>query len=481
MKEEKASGLKFLAALLTDTTAQFIERGDLTHLFRESTAELKVYEEMRAHVTKYGALPQPDTLLEQTQTPLLEATEPTDYYHDMCVKRLLQRELVSGAEQIDPILRPPGGIGIPDPVKAYELMRDRMLRLQLDLKGAQLMDFRTAKDMVWSLYMQAIKGTNKGSVELGWPYLDSSDMGSGLFGGDVVSFVGRPQKGKTWMMLWCALHNWARGRTPLFISMEMDMQLIMLRLAGLYTHTEAKKIKGGNLSPTLLPGQTGVSEAQQLLEGHYEQQGGNKVFVPGLNNLGGHDNPLWVLDGNLASTVSEIRTYTAQLKPDVVLVDGAYLLSHEDKRLTMYQRVAANCELLKCNLAASLRLPVVASFQFNRVADKKLKKQQDEKNKGKQEFEIGLEDIAHSDAIGQISSIVLGFFEEATPESLVRKRIDVMKGRSGEQGVFYCNWDFNRMNFSQIAEEGTEHDPYSYNPDEQPSEAPVVDEGMPFK
>ena len=104
--------------------------------------------------------------------------------------------------------------------------------------------------------------------------------------------------------------------------------------------------------------------------------------------------------------------YTQQLKPDLVLIDGAYLLSHRDKRLNKWQRVEANCEALKQQLAGECRVPVIASFQFNRVAEKKLKKA--EEKKGENTPKVDLEDIAHSDAIGQISSIVLGFFEDST-------------------------------------------------------------------
>jgi len=441
--EESAIGLKLLDALLKEDTSEFIQRGDLRYLFDSSNAELAIYNAMRKHVTLYGKLPHESTLLSETQTELLPSIEPADYYQHLAMKRMLDREIKHGVNEVDVLLKGKPGT-LPDPIAAYEALRTRLLTLHTELKGSQLMDFRNAKDMVWGLYMQALTGGNKGAIELGWPYLDSSDMGSGLFAGDVVSFVGRPQRGKTWMMLWTAIHNWKKGKTPLFVSMEMDMQLIMIRLAAIYTHIEAKKIKGGNLSPTsFAPGIK--SEADRLHEG--------------LDNLGTHEAPFWVVDGNLTSSVDEIRTYAAQLDPDVVLIDGAYLLSHFDKRLPMHARVAANCELMKRELAASLRIPVIASFQFNRDAAKKMKKNEENKQAGKAEVQVDLEDIAHSDAIGQISSIVLGFFEDSNPENVNKKRIDVMKGRSGEQGVFHCNWDFNKMDFSEAIEKDSQYEP----------------------
>jgi hypothetical protein len=67
---------------------------------------------------------------------------------------------------------------------------------------------------------------------------------------------------------------------------------------------------------------------------------------------------------------------------------------------------------------------------------------------------MGLEDIAGADAIGQIASVVLGLLQEESIESLMTKRFEILKGRSGEVGSFDTNWVFdlpgNAMDFSEV-------------------------------
>ena len=84
-----------------------------------------------------------------------------------------------------------------------------------------------------------------------------------------------------------------------------------------------------------------------------------------------------------------------------------------------------------------------ASWQFNR---KSLEK---DSKKGQKP---GVEDIGMSDAIGQISSIVLGLMQEDGVETLTSRRVTVMKGRNGEVGGFNVRWDFQKMDFRQLAD-----------------------------
>jgi replicative DNA helicase len=95
-------------------------------------------------------------------------------------------------------------------------------------------------------------------------------------------------------------------------------------------------------------------------------------------------------------------------------------------------------------LATELDIPVVVSYQLNRDAAKKIKKQKSD--------EVDLEDIGYSDAIGQLSSIVLALLEEESVETLLARKVTVLKGRYGETGSFRVNWDFQKMDFKQIIE-----------------------------
>ena len=147
---------------------------------------------------------------------------------------------------------------------------------------------------------------------------------------------------------------------------------------------------------------------------------------------------MWIADGALSATVEDLQMLARQLQPDLLIIDGAYLLRHPNVRLARHDRINTNVEDIKSFLAEALNIPVVQTFQFNREATKK-----------KTLDEVGLENIAGSDAIGQLSSVVLGLFEEESIETKLKRVIRVMKGRNGETGEFTINWRFGGFGIKQ--------------------------------
>jgi hypothetical protein len=108
------------------------------------------------------------------------------------------------------------------------------------------------------------------------------------------------------------------------------------------------------------------------------------------------------------------------------------------KEKDRYKRVAENADLMKQELAAIA--PLCVSWQFAKTASKKNAK------KGEKP---GLEDIGYSDAIPQVSSVVLATLQEETHEAYETRVIDILKGRNGEVGRFKTNWNFMQMDFTE--------------------------------
>jgi replicative DNA helicase len=147
-----------------------------------------------------------------------------------------------------------------------------------------------------------------------------------------------------------------------------------------------------------------------------------------------------VIDGNLAASAEDVFQLSDMLGCVVVIVDGAYLLRHKNAKLDRYQRAAENVELIK-RFVTEQDQACFCSWQFNRVAAAKNQKKQGSAD---------LEDIGSSDAIGQISSVVLGLFQEEGVETMVRRQIKILKGRNGEVGQMDVNWDFMNMDFTEV-------------------------------
>ena len=220
----------------------------------------------------------------------------------------------------------------------------------------------------------------------------------------------------TYCGLYTALSAWRADKIPLFISMEMKPLLIAQRLAAMDAKCSITQLKKAELS----------TKKEEVVMAQLES---NKSKTP-----------FWIVDGSLALNVSELTMQVQQLKPDAVYIDGAYLMQSDNPRLSRWEKNTDVAEKIKSRIAEDMNIPAVISYQMNRQAQRK---------EGG-----GLDTIAYTDAIGQLSSVVLGMMEDESIETLKRRKISILKGRSGESGEFIINWNFDNfpfMDFSEVA------------------------------
>jgi replicative DNA helicase len=412
--------------------AQFMDFQLDASIFKGDEADLFLF--MQKHATGYGALPKRKTIKKWASEnactiPTKESIdESPKYYLDQIETRNLKLGL-KGAMMDAEKLR------LANPQASLETLTSDIISLNQTRRRKQLLNFaEDGSDLVHDEYVKSQLNADSG-LKFGWPTFD--EMSGGLTGGDVVSIIGRPGMGKTYMALHAMLNAWGQGMTTLFVSMEMKVSPIAQRLAAMYTNTSIAELKSAQVS------------TKKYAKMH--------SFLKGMSDVGGG---MWVADGALSAKVSDVQMLCAQLQPDVLFIDGAYLLRCDNPRLQRHDRINTNVEDIKMVLAEQLNIPVVQSFQFNREMV------------GKSVEDVDLAHIAGSDAIGQLSSVVLGLFEEDSIETAVQRKIRVLKGRNGEQGEFSINWRFgglgqwlhdgeskpdtdtsNIMNFSEIIAE----------------------------
>jgi len=376
-------------------------------MFRGGEKDLYLF--VNSHMSAYGKLPSAATLKEKGFDIGL-SDESAKYYRDQILTRNLHVDLKSALMDASKALNES------DPHRALEIVFNASMAAQMGQKAAQIVDYSQegGKIIHKSIVDQVLLGDEHG-IRMPWPTFDK--MAGGLGADDMLSFVGRPASGKSYLMLAVALHCWRNGKTPLFVSMEMAPLPIIQRVAAMDTSTAISEIKQAAISSSK------AEEMRRRLE----------------DNTGKH--PFWIIDGALTSKLSDLVMYCNQFQPDLVLVDGAYLLQSENPRVGRYEKVAENVEGMKQRICSQLATPLAASWQFNR-----------ESTKSKQ---YTVDNIGYSDAIGQISSLALALTEPESVETLRRRRIDIIKGRNGEVGGFDINWIFdtpgpNYMDFSEI-------------------------------
>lgn len=409
-------GRKLLSSLIySGDMHAYMRLGLAAHLFKESEAVL--FDFVTNHVASFGAIPAQETI-EGTpglEDSLTKAVEPPEYYLAEVEKRYLHNTLKAMVTEATSFLTEKNGEA------AMEALVNAVGEIYEKKNRKHLFDFRDAQQIVLDAYQAQNADEDSQGLLFGWPTLDN--MTGGLHGGDFCAIVGRPAAGKTFMLLYNAMHSWRKSKqVPLFVSMEMNKLIICQRLSAMYSHKNLTTLLKAKMSTSMF----------------------NSMMID-LGELESMPNPFWVVDGNMATMVDDLVMMCRQLKPSSVLVDGAYLLRHKDQKLGKWDRMSVNAELLKQRIATDLDLPVVASYQFSREATKKGKKNKDEKP--------GIEDIYGSDSMGQLASVALGLFEEESIETMVRRRVEILKGRNGEVGKFTINWGFNTMNFDEYVEQ----------------------------
>jgi len=386
--------------------------------------ELPVYEWVDAHVKKHHALPQLATL--QQAFPVvgdMQTDEPASYYVQELEQAYFYQQISQANQDSTNVLKTDQTAWR----KALQVQKDLIGRVTQQMYRTQVLNFGVeAPQLIKQAYFNA--GTVENVSGFGWPYMD--DLG-GAMPGDIVSFIGRPQAGKSFMTLYTARHNWlVRRHNVLFVSMEMAHLPIAQRLATMIAGTNLTQLKGGMYKGYATPTMKKFMDSMAQITGDAEQPGAPQMYI---------------VNGNLAANMEEIFALADQFQCQTVLIDGAYLCRHANPRLDRFTRAAENCELMK-RFGEDLGVATFSSWQFNREAVKKDKK----KAGGGTSDSAGLEDIGYSDAIGQISSTVLGLFQDDGVEAMITKKIRVLKGRGGEVGDFEINWDFDSMNFDQV-------------------------------
>lgn len=411
-------GLKVIHCLCREQSALGWNKAKLSaRLFQKD--EQPAFEWVADFVQTHHALPKIETLVEAfPDIKNIETLEPSSYY----IKKLEDKyfyDLLSSTNT-----------GVYETLKsdqaahdvAVAKMQEAINEIMAQKYRARLMDFgKEGPAEVLKAYHKLLK--TEDPAEFGWPHMDKL---GGVMPGEVVSYVGRPAMGKTFFVLNGALHNWREGRNVLFVSMEMAPLPIAQRAAAMYAHTNLTQLKLGAYATY----PTGNSL--------YEK------FGKALQLIGKEKAKMYIVDGNLAASAEDVYTLADQLECPIVMIDGAYLLRHKNTRLDRFNRAAENTELIK-RYSSDLDMSTFASWQFGRGAVKK------GKNKGE---DAGLEDIGYTDTIGQISSIVLGLFQEEGVETMKQRTIKVLKGRDGQVGQFSVKWDFMNMDFSQTQGSG---------------------------
>ena len=237
----------------------------------------------------------------------------------------------------------------------------------------------------------------------------------------------------TWSLICQALAAMEAGKSALFVSMEMTVEQISMRMAAYRSDLDPDLVRKGTLS-----------------------EFGIRRLGTGIATFSGVDN-FHIYSGGFNKKTSDIELLIQQLDPDVVYIDGMYLMKPASltSRMGRYEAIAYVVDELK---EATLRTnkPIICTTQFNRKA-------------GKGGVDGSLENIGYTDTIGTHSSLIIAMQqgpktmeptysqEEGEQRRIIgqktryhSRKYTLLKGREGESGSWATSFRFGPTNFREI-------------------------------
>lgn len=420
-------GLRLLAAIS--------ENGSTTSLrgiqpeFLVDADEQTVYDFITTHYRRYRELPVIETIEEETRIRMPETPEHIDFYiqevHNRRVYTQVRDEFTTlrnniSQSNIDGILESANVIRsacTPFTGQQQELYR-------VDQLAPELLE-----EYIRKHYNPGMSG-----VATGWSYLD--EQTGGWQDGDLIVWVARPAAGKTHLSIHQALSAWLSGKSILYVSMEMTLKQIGMRMASQLAGLNPDYVRKGLLSKW---GEARLHAAIELLRS-------SRSFH--------------LYAGNFNKTTSSVEMLIQELSPDVVFIDGMYLMTPaKNVRGGRFESAAYLVDEIK-RMCLTTERPIIATTQFGRDA-------------GKGGKNGTLENIGYTDTIGTHASVVLSITLGKPKSVPIRvdstsstgnitsevvgykntypyRKLGIMKGREGESGDWGIKFSFAPTSFAEV-------------------------------
>lgn len=248
-----------------------------------------------------------------------------------------------------------------------------------------------------------------------WPWPTLNDETDGIQDREMVIFYGRPKSMKTWMLLNIAAYAYDfASRKVLIYTREMHPKIIRRRLMAILIEAPYKAYRDGKLHEfEIAPGYTLQDKFYDVARTFKEDE------VTCLNETGHHKGIIITGDhekSRYSGGVMGLREKIEKYKPDLVCVDGIYLMKDDQTgiRTVKWQNISNITKDL--HLAAmETNLPFVGTTQANRDS---------EDRKG----EVTMRGISFSDSFAQDCDLGINVIRKGLDESKASELAFVVTG-----------------------------------------------------
>jgi len=395
--------LSVLSAVVRNDGGYFSSKREGVNTAMFQGPAIQGWEFLEDHVLQFGGMPTPDFFSAKTGIELIDVSEDLDVLMVDLKDRALWNKLKAVHESTGDLLETTP----PQPRKALKVFQGLVHESYKEgITGGNVGNLLSLGPEVLEFY-QRMKNGERG-VPSPWQAMD--DLTLGWWGGDLIVFVARMAVGKTFLMLMLARKAWQEGKRVLFVGTEMSRMKLALRFFSIHLRLPYKEFKRGQL---------GSIQEEKMIEA-----------VMALSKEDGLD----VVGDDFNAEIGEIESAVEQVRPDILFVDGLYLVKSEGRN--RHERVSNTADELK-RLALRRNIPVVSSTQFNR----------DVANNSRSAVSAG--NVGITDVIGWNSDVMFGMYQTEDMKEDNIMGIRPLKLREGDGEDFFSKWDFETMNFEQ--------------------------------
>lgn len=398
--------LELVSHLLSGTPEQLKDFTLNERLYNRMAGDVIDYA--KEYCSKHKKIPSPDTIFKEKGIRL----PPPQGDYEYTVQQLYERGFHQNTKTLlAKYSRLLSNKQYEELEKQAKLFPQEILSMSLSDKDVEDLFARDRNELVWSQYQDRKMGVY--GVITPWPTLN--EMTWGWQPGDFALVGARPGSGKTWFMLHMAHHAWKEGKKVLFITPEMNRTSIMNRYASIHLKLSYENIRKGQLSS--------------------EQEITYKNFI--MDFKGDFRGKFFIFSDEFEMYIENLNDAVMKIKPDIIFVDGIYLLKSKKERDRM--KVAPIIADESKQMAKRHGIPFIASTQLNKDAIKiKVR-------------EITQGHFVLSDAFAWNTDWAFCIGRDEKERENRQMVLRPLKAREGDYNKeIMLNWDFLAHNFSEF-------------------------------
>ena len=396
-----------LSKALSDRDLSLLFERNVSESWFADPTDKKIWTLVREHFFKYGECPSLDVVHDNFPTyKVVEVNDSMEYLIDSLLMARRKSSTVSmlsnAIEAIDKQN---------DHETALIHLQSGLIKLEEDgLTATSDVDITSDPLSRWEDYEHRKNNPGLLGIPTGFPTMDAAT--SGLQKGQLVVIVAPPKTGKSTLALQIAQNIHFAGKVPMFQSFEMSNSEQLTRYDAMRARVSHSRLITGTL--------TADEEARYLSK---------------LENMKSMRDKFWLVDSASGSTVSGIASKIQVLHPDVVFIDGTYLMIDEQTGEANTPQALTNITRSLKRMAQRFQIPIVISTQ---VLNWKMRKGQ-----------VTADSIGYSSSFHQDADVIFGLQKE--DEAIDDTRLlKVLASRNSGLTEVSMLWDWNSGQFREI-------------------------------